>query len=124
MSDLPPAVASWRDQIERLSEHASPCRYLTPARWAAMRANALTFLDERGAKAHRLGWTASQLFGVHPEHGFLRVEYAGALMVNDSPVIGVEPDRIVFDRFSGYRTKPGQTWGPPVWEFAACGVGR
>ncbi|WP_280950118.1 hypothetical protein [Methylobacterium radiotolerans] len=40
-------------------------------------------------------------------------------MVNDSKVVGVEPDRIVFDRFSGHRTKPGQTWGPPVWEFAA-----
>ena len=26
MSDPLPAVASWRDQIERLSEHASPCR--------------------------------------------------------------------------------------------------
>ena len=54
-------------------------------------------------------WAAEQLFGVHPEHGFLRVEYAGALMVNDSQVVGVENDRIVFDRFSGYRTKPGQT---------------
>ncbi|ONF47082.1 hypothetical protein [Methylobacterium radiotolerans] len=123
-TDLPPAVVTWRDQIERLSEHASPCRYLTPARWAAMRANALAFLDQHGAEAHRLGWTAPQLFGVHPQHGFLRVEYAGALMVNDSPVVAVEPDRIVFDRFSGYRTKPGQTWGPPVWEFAAQGVGR
>jgi hypothetical protein len=109
MSDLSPAVASWRDQIERLSEHASPCRYLTPTLWAAMRVNALTFLDRFGAEAHRLGWTAPQLFGVQPEHGFLRVEYAGALMVNDGKVVGVEPDRIVFDRFSGYRTKPGQT---------------
>ena len=35
-------------------------------------------------------------------------------MVNGNPVVGVEPDRIVFDRFSGYRSKPGQTWGPPV----------
>ncbi|MEE7448734.1 hypothetical protein MRF4_13470 [Methylobacterium radiotolerans] len=42
-------------------------------------------------------------------------------MVNDRPVIAVEPDRTVFDRSSGYRTKPGQTWGPPVWEFAARG---
>ena len=121
MSDLSPAVASWRDQIERLSEHASPCRYLLPAKWAAMRANALAFIHQHGAEAHRLGWTAPQLFGVHLEHGFLRVEYAGALMVNSSPVVGVEPDRIVFDRFSGYRSKPGQTWGPPVWEFAARG---
>ncbi|WP_246410655.1 hypothetical protein [Methylobacterium fujisawaense] len=86
-----------------------------------MRANALAFLDQHGAEAHRLGWTAALLFGVHPEHGFLRVEYAGALMVNDSKVVGVEPDRIVFDRFSGYRMKPGQNWGPPVWEFAAKG---
>ncbi|MGU3469177.1 hypothetical protein ACLBXO_30495 [Methylobacterium sp. C33D] len=84
MSDLSPTVASWRDQIERVSEHASPCRYLTPTRWAAMRANALAFIDQHGAEAHRLGWTAPQLFGVHPEHGFLRVEYAGALMVNDT----------------------------------------
>ncbi|WP_197739395.1 hypothetical protein [Methylobacterium sp. P1-11] len=59
-----------------------------------------------------MGWTAEQLFGVHPEYSFLRVEYAGALMVNASPAVGVEPDRIVFERFSGCRTKPGQTWGP------------
>jgi len=84
-----------------------------------MRENALAFLDQHGAEAHRLGWTAEQLFGVHPQHGFLRVEYAGALMVNGRPVVAVEPGRIVFDRFSGYRTHPGQTWGPPVWEFAA-----
>ena len=58
-----------------------------------MRAKALAFLDQFGAEAHRLGWTSPQLFGVHPEHGFLRVEYAGALMVNDSSVVGVEPDR-------------------------------
>jgi hypothetical protein len=121
MSDLPAAVVSWRDQLERLSEHASPCRYLLPAKWKAMRENALAFLDQFGAEAYRLGWTAPQLFGVHPQHGFLRVEYAGALMVNDRPVVGVEADRIVFDRFSGYRTKPGQEWGVPVWEFAARG---
>jgi hypothetical protein len=36
-TDLLPAVASWRDQIERLSEHVSPCRYLLPAKWKAMR---------------------------------------------------------------------------------------
>ncbi len=109
MPSLSPAVASWRDRIERLSERASPCRYLLPAKWVAIRANTLVFLDQHGAEAHRLGWTAPQLFGVHPEHGFLRVEYAGALMVNDSKVVSVEPDRIVFDRFSGYRTTPGQT---------------
>lgn len=121
MSDLPSAVASWRDQIERLPEHASPCRYLLPAKWAAMRGNCLAFVDQFGAEAYRLGWSAPQLFGLHPENGTLRVDYCGVLMVNDRPVVGVEDTRIVFDRFSGYRTKPGQVWGIPVWEFAARG---
>ncbi|MGU3417007.1 hypothetical protein [Methylobacterium sp. D54C] len=91
--DVPAAVASWCDQIDRLTEHATSCRYLAPTRWAAMRANALTFLDQHGAEAHRLGWAAPQFFGVHPEHGFLRVEYAGALMVNDSEVVGAARTR-------------------------------
>ncbi|WP_197739396.1 hypothetical protein [Methylobacterium sp. P1-11] len=49
MSELPSAVTSWRDQIERLSEHASPCRYLLPTKWPPMRANALAFIDQFGA---------------------------------------------------------------------------
>jgi hypothetical protein len=57
-------------------------------RSSASRAGALAFRSD-GDEAHGLGWTAEQLFGVHPEHGFLLVEYAGALMVNDSPVTGV-----------------------------------
>ncbi|MGH1574953.1 hypothetical protein ACRAWG_35350 [Methylobacterium sp. P31] len=81
MSDLPPAVTSWRDQIEGLSPHASPCRYLAPTKWAAIRENAMAFLDQHGAEAHRLGWTAPQLFGVHPVHGTVRVDYCGALMI-------------------------------------------
>ncbi|WP_251982346.1 hypothetical protein [Methylobacterium sp. B1] len=66
----------------------------------------MAFLDQFGAEAHQLGRTQQQLFGIHPEHGFLRVEYAGAVIVNDRPVIAVEPARIGFDRFSSYRTKP------------------
>jgi hypothetical protein len=117
--DLPSAFSVWSGQIERLPEHASPCRNLPDAKWAAMRANVLAFIDQFGAEAHRLGWTAEQLFGVHPELGTLLVEHAGALMIHDRPAIAVEAERIVFDGFSFYRTKPGQTWGVPVWEFAA-----
>lgn len=121
---LPDAVAGWRSALENLSEHASPCRYLLPTKWPPMRVNALAFIDQFGVEAHQLGWTAPELFAVHPEYGFLRVDYAGALMVNDAPAIGVERDRIVFERFSGYRTKPGQVWGVPIWEFAKKATGR
>ena len=118
MSDLPPAVASWRDQIERLSEHAAPCRYLAPAKWAAIRTNALAFIDRHGAEAHRLGWTAPELFGVHPTSGTLRVDSCGVLMLGTGAAEAIHADRVVFAQTSGYRFLKGQTPGIPVWEFA------
>jgi hypothetical protein len=118
---LPNAAAVWRSAIEDISPHASPCRYLAPSRWAPMREAAIDFCDRLGAEAHALGWTAAELFGLHPEHGTLRVEFCGVLMVSGSKAMAVEPTRIVFDRGSGYRTKQGQVWGIPVWEFAARG---
>ncbi|MGH1569534.1 hypothetical protein ACRAWG_01250 [Methylobacterium sp. P31] len=121
MSDLPPAVASWRNQIEHLSPHASPCRFLAPAKWASIRKNALAFIDRFGAEAYRLGWTAAQLFGAHPVHGTIRMGYCGALMIGAEPVVGGEATRVLFERTSAYRNRPGQQWGVPVWEFAAKG---
>jgi len=121
VSDLPPTGASWRDQIERLSEHASPCRYLAPAKWKAMRENALSFLDQHGADAHRLGWTAPELFGVPPTSGALRVDSCGVLMLGPSAAQAVHADRTAFAQTSGYRPLKGQTLGIPVWEFAARG---
>ncbi|MGH1571295.1 hypothetical protein ACRAWG_12130 [Methylobacterium sp. P31] len=121
MSDLPPAIASWRDQIEHLSPHASPCRFLAPTKWASTRENALAFIDRFGAESYRLGWTAPQLFGVHPQNGTLRIDSCGALMVGSDPARGVEASRILFERTAVYRNRPGQEWGVPVWEFAARG---
>jgi hypothetical protein len=114
-------VAGWRSALEDLSPHASPCRHLAPAKWAAIRESALGFCDQFGAEAHRLGWTAPELFGVHPQHGTIRVDYCGVLMVGTEPARGVEANRVLFERTSGYRNGPGQQWGIPVWEFAKRG---
>jgi hypothetical protein len=119
MSDLPPAVATWRDQLERISERASPCRYLTPTQWATFRESAIDFCDQLGADAVALGWTDRQLFGVHPEHGTLRVDYCGALMIAGKKAQAVEAERVVFERTAGYRNTPGKMWGPPIWAFKA-----
>ena len=121
---IPDAVAGWRSALENLSPHASPCRYLAPAKWATIRENAIGFCDRFGAEAHRLGWTAQELFAVHPEHGTIRVDHCGVLMVGIQPAIGVETTRILFERTAGYRNGPGQVWGIPVWEFAKKGGGR
>lgn len=113
-----PVVAGWRSALENLSPHASPCRNLPPTKWAAIRESALTFCDQFGSEAHRLGWTAPELFAVHPEHGTIRVEACGVLMINGETARGVEANRVVFERTSGYRNGPGKVWGVPVWEFA------
>jgi hypothetical protein len=121
---LPDAAALWRSAIGNLSSHASPCRHLVLARWASIREAAIDFCDRLGAEAHALGWTAPELFAVHPEHGTLRVDCCGVLMVTGDRAQTVEPSRLVFERGSAYRTKPGQVWGVPVWEFAARGPAR
>lgn len=121
---LPDAAALWHSALEDLSEHASPCRYLLPARWVALRTNAIAFCEKFGTEAHRHGWTAPELFAVHPEHGTLRVDYCGVLMVVSEPARGVEAQRILFERLTGYRNKVGQVWGIPIWEFAKRGAGR
>jgi hypothetical protein len=117
-------VAEWRASIAQLSPHASPCRDLAPARWAVIRENCLDFIDRFGTEAYRLGWTASQLFGVHPKHGMLRAEWCGALILQDERAQGVEFARVVFERASGHRGKQGQRDGVPIWELAKKAAGR
>ncbi|MCJ2085793.1 hypothetical protein MKK88_07265 [Methylobacterium sp. E-005] len=68
----------------------------------------MNFCARLGAEAHWMGWTAAELFAVHPDHGTLRGEVCGVLMVSGSKVVTVEPARVVFAGGSGYRTKPGQ----------------
>ena len=84
-----------------------------------MRGNALAFYDQPSAEAYRFGWTAPQLFGVHPDHGTLRIDCCGAVMVGGTPARGVEAHRSVFEQTSSYRDRQSQVWGPPVWKFTA-----
>jgi len=117
-SPLHPVVTGWRGALENMSPHASPCRYLPPAKWAAIRESGIEFCDRLGAEAYQLGWTATELFAVHPEHGTLRIDYCGALMLPDLRPFAVEADLIKTERGSARRNKAGQVWGVPVWEFA------
>ncbi|KQP87987.1 hypothetical protein ASF55_06885 [Methylobacterium sp. Leaf119] len=67
----------------------------------------------------RLGWTAPPLFGVHPEHGTLRIDRCGVMITGGHKAVGIEPNRILFGNVSGYRHVAGAPTCIPIWEFAA-----
>jgi hypothetical protein len=73
-----------------------------------------------GAEAHAFGWTAPELFALHPEHGTLQIDYCGVLMNSGNRPQAVEPTRLMFDRGSAYRNKRGQLWGCRLARRAVC----
>lgn len=73
----------------------TPRRYLTPARCALMREAAIDFCDLLGAEAHALGWTAAELFALHPEYGTVRIEVCW-VMISGNRAHAVELSRVGF----------------------------
>ncbi|BAU92449.1 hypothetical protein MPPM_3844 [Methylorubrum populi] len=115
---LPPEAAEWRNAFSKLRPTSPPCRYLNPTAWTNIHEACTDFIERFGADAVRLGWTAPQLFGVHPEHGTLRVDWCGVMMIGGRKAIGITSDRIPFGNLTGYRNVPGAPVGIPIWEFA------
>lgn len=121
---LPLEAAEWRNAFGRLRPNSPPCRYLNPTGWVNIHEACTDFIERFGADAVRLGWTAPQLFGVHPEHGTLRVDWCGVMMIGGRKAVGIEADRIPFGNLTGYRNVPGAPIGIPIWEFAARRDGK
>lgn len=55
-----------------------------------MHESALSFCDQFGMEAHRLGRTAPELFAVHPEHGTIRLDAYGYPMIGGGLIESVE----------------------------------
>ena len=121
---LPPEAAEWRKAIGTLRPSSSPCRYLGASAWANIHEACTDFTERFGAGAVRLISTAPELFGVHPEHGLLRVDWCGVMVIGGRKAIGIKADRIPFGNLSGYRNVPGTPVGIPIWEFAARREGK
>jgi hypothetical protein len=112
-------VAEWTAGMEFLSPVNDPCLGFKRGQWSRVRAAALAFLDQYGNQAHALGWSAADLFGVHPEMGMVRVDSCGALMLtNGVRVVAVSADAIGYANGLVYRRRPMRS--VPVWEFEAA----
>ncbi len=117
LSPVEELVSEWRDALTRIDFDRAPCPGYRADEWAQVRSRALAFLDDFGAQAVALGWTAPRLFGVHPEAGIVRVDACGALVLPGARDVRVlTADAIGFGHLV-HRTKPGQPEGVPVWRF-------
>jgi hypothetical protein len=109
---------AWREAILGLSPDHDPCPGFRPGAWARVWANALDFIDRHEAEAHSLGWTAEELFGVHPVVGAVRVDCCGALMLpNAGRVLAVEAELIRYVNGLAFRRGIGASPSMPVWRF-------
>ena len=74
------------------------------ARWQTLRENAYTFLRDHAARAHEMGWTALDLFGVHPEKPWERFDSMGLVpLLNRAKVAALSDTEAVIEKPNGAR---------------------
>ena len=71
----------WHAALSRMRITEAPCPGITGAAWPAMKSCALKFLGGYGSQAVELGWTATDVLGVHPTRGTIRADFTGALLL-------------------------------------------
>jgi hypothetical protein len=74
------APVEWHAILAELEQRNCP-DWLLPDRWNGLLSDAESFLDRWGNAAHQLGWTALDLFGVHPEAPSARFDKMGLLLL-------------------------------------------
>ena len=73
----PPGVPeAWSQGVADLLTMAPPTSY-PRERWMVLREDAYRFLSDWSAQAHRLGWTAFDVFGVHRHRPLVRFDCMG-----------------------------------------------
>lgn len=110
----------WREHLLRLRAGDPPSAVSGPT-WLSLIDGAIRFVDDFGAQAEALGWTASELFGLDRTAPVLRYDRRGAaFMLRDTAATAVSADTIAMrDRWSGTRQvlRKVATHCPPVWEW-------
>ena len=119
----PPGVPeAWVQGVADLLAMARPVS-CPDAKWQVLREDAYTFLRDWAARAHDLGWTALDLFGVHPEKPWARFDCMGLVpLLNGARVTALSDLEAVIEKPSGARlTFRPRTMAPDeaclVWEL-------
>jgi hypothetical protein len=94
-----------------------PCPGFRRGQWERIRHNIARFKTTHAVEATRLGWTAVDLYGVHPTVGVARVDCCGALIIAKAPVVSVTAEAITYANGLTFYRKPRAGPSVPVWEF-------
>ena len=94
------APSDWYAILAELEQRNCP-DWLAPDRWAVMLSDAESFLSRWGTVAHSLGWTAVDLFGVHPVAPAARFDVMGLFpLLHGGAVIALTEDVATIRRSS------------------------
>ena len=99
----------WGQGVADLLAMVPPASY--PG-WSVLREDAYRFLSGWAAQAHRLGWTALDLFSIHHTHPLARLDCMGLVpLLRGREVAALSEDQAVIkttgDRTLTYRRKNG-----------------
>ena len=94
--DVPEA---WVQGVADMLVRTHPRAY-TPQEWAILRERAYAFLRDHAAIAHRLGWTALELWGVHKTAPRERMDCTGLLALSYG-IVEMYEDRAAVETPSG-----------------------
>jgi hypothetical protein len=114
------APAEWHAILAKLKERAAP-NWMMPDRWEVLLHGAERFLDRWSSTGHAMGWTALDLFGIHPTRPAIRFDVMGLLLLlQGGDVVALTVEGASIRRHSGAllrfsRPSPG---GVLLWEAA------
>jgi hypothetical protein len=113
--------AEWARHISLLKT-GEPRLGMSPLHWSQFVRDARRFLAEWGAEAARLGWSAEDIFGVHPLAPEARYDVMGIVpLIRGSEVVAITERRATIRTPGGghmtyYRHRPN-SGAVAVWEL-------
>ena len=116
----------WREGFNRLITSPAPMG-ITVARWRQFIQDAEHFMTDWAEKADALGWTAVDVFGLHPEAPAHRMDAAGLIWLLSGHRVAALSENEAVIRISDSRR---QTFhrrargGVPAWELTENGKER
>jgi hypothetical protein len=113
----------WAEGFARLDRSAPPPGF-SPKRWQQVVNDGGLFLDRWAAAAARLGWSAEDVFGVHPTAPGARYDCMGLVpLIGGGTVVSITTDRATIRQASGatlvYLRRP-RLGAIALWKLEVC----